>query len=329
MNEKITLQLLAERLPADIFGEDADSRAALVSEIFAVASEILSEGHELTVKGLGTFSPSADNPGEPVKFTPDEHFTAIVNAPFAGFHTVEITDGVSDNMLEQITVTAEDDSEDTVSEEREAEVATGFVPEPEPVPESVIPEPEPLPESHIPSPEPLPSAELPEAAPLPPAYIPEPSPLPPAYIPEPDPRVQPLIAEEDRPSDYSQSVTADDTDIPEPAEEEAPVTDTTAVIPTAPVDQPIVEQEVIPSGGPDDGEVQEEPAYDDDDESANHHQEPQSSRFGSGFFWGFLTGLLIGAIILLIYVMLTAGPSPADPYEASALDADAVETMME
>lgn len=335
MNEKITLQLLAERLPADIFGADADSRAALVSEIFALASEILSEGHELTVKGLGTFSPSADNPASPVIFTPDDHFTAIVNAPFAGFHTVEIADGVSDNMLDRVTVAPSDGSHETPREEvrEEPEVAVGVIPGPEPVPESAIPGPEPLPESHIPSPEPLPAAELPEAAPLPPAYIPEPSPIPPAYIPEPEPRVQPQIAEEDRPSDFTPPVIVDETGIsgqPEISDEEASVSVASVEIAPVPVDESVAGQEVIPAGGTVvDEAVQEEPAYDYDADPAYQQQEPQSSRFGSGFFWGFLTGLLIGAVVLLIYVMLTAGPAPDDPYEAAALDADAVETMME
>lgn len=36
------------------------------------------------------------------------------------------------------------------------------------------------------------------------------------------------------------------------------------------------------------------------------------SRFGSGFFWGLLTGLVIGALLFLIYVMLTADVAPAD-----------------
>lgn len=58
-------------------------------------------------------------------------------------------------------------------------------------------------------------------------------------------------------------------------------------------------------------------------------QEAESSRFGVGFFWGLLTGLLVGAILFMIYVLLTTRTEPMSAYEIEAETADAAITAIE
>ncbi len=331
MNEKITLRLLADRLPAEIFGSDSDSRSAFISEIFAAAAELLSEGQTMNIKGLGSFVPNPGDPQMAVVFTPDDHFSAIVNAPFAGFRPMEIADEVTDNMLEEVAAAeADPESEadreiaasvdveeagdaDVARRKEEPEVAVGYIPEAEPAAPSVIPSPEPMPEGEIPEAAPLPPSAIPEASPLPPPFIPEASPLPPAYIPEPEPRVQPEIkveAEEEPDTVIISSVPE-----PEPVLMEEPEQETELTVEAAPVVSQVTAAEET-----------EDAATSMD--GTDLYPEEHKSRFGAGFFWGLLTGLLLGGVVLLLYVMLT-GPSLTDPYAAEALDADAVETMME
>lgn len=57
--------------------------------------------------------------------------------------------------------------------------------------------------------------------------------------------------------------------------------------------------------------------------------EAESSRFGVGFFWGLLTGLLVGAILFMIYVLLTTRTEPMSAYEIEAETADAAITAIE
>lgn len=58
-------------------------------------------------------------------------------------------------------------------------------------------------------------------------------------------------------------------------------------------------------------------------------QEAGTSRFGVGFFWGLLCGLLVGAILFMIYVLLTTRSEPMPAYEMEAEAADAAITAIE
>lgn len=58
-------------------------------------------------------------------------------------------------------------------------------------------------------------------------------------------------------------------------------------------------------------------------------QEAGTSRFGVGFFWGLLSGLLVGAILFMIYVLLTTRSEPMPAYEMEAEAADAAITAIE
>lgn len=49
-------------------------------------------------------------------------------------------------------------------------------------------------------------------------------------------------------------------------------------------------------------------------------KEEMSSRFGIGFFWGLLTGLIVGAIIFLVYVILTTDISGASTMESDIIE---------
>lgn len=243
MNGKITLRQLADRLPADIFGKDADARVAIVSEIFALAGDTLASGEEISLPGIGLFSLTGD-PSDPVAFTPDRSLAETVNAPFASFKAVELAPEVTDSMLDRAgeTADAEPDPAGDIDPEPLEEPSEG---EGMAVAEPVV-----------------------EVAPVE-APAPEPQPRP-----EPQPAAEPEVA---------------------------PVTDT----PAAPSNLLILDPV-------------EDLSTPDDDSEAEVDTAAQSSRFGVGFFCGLLTGLVIGAILFLVYVMVTSGVMQDDDIPSEA-----------
>lgn len=200
MNEKLSLQQLAELLPEDVFGTDAERRASLVSEIFGIVADSLAAGENVSVKGIGSFQPTG-NMMSPVSFEPSASFTDIVNAPFAAFEPVELAESFTDELLRN----------ELAEEEAEA---------------PALPEP---------------AAEEPEE---------------PAAAGEPE---EPTAAEPQEPS---------------------------------------------------------------------AHDVPQASRFGNGFFWGLLTGLVIGAILFMAYVMVTTPDVPQSDIEP-VLDEETASAALE
>lgn len=117
-----------------------------------------------------------------------------------------------------------------------------------------------------PEPEPEPEPEAPSES------FEEPAPEP-EEVPEPEPEpAEPEPAEPEAPSESSES-----SEISEISEEPQP----------EPVEAP------APAPEPQPAEPEPEPA------------EAPRSNFGVGFFWGLLTGLVIGAILFLAYVMVT------------------------
>ncbi|MDE5626438.1 MAG: hypothetical protein K2I58_00600, partial [Candidatus Amulumruptor sp.] len=58
-------------------------------------------------------------------------------------------------------------------------------------------------------------------------------------------------------------------------------------------------------------------------------QEAEGSRFGAGYFWGLLTGLLVGAILFMIYVLITTSSEPLSTYEIEDEAAAAAITAIE
>lgn len=102
MNNKLTILDIAESV-ADKSGLTKKESEQFVKEFFLLASEVISKGESLTIKGVGTFSPvwvdartsvdvntkeSIEIPGHyKLSFTPDKSMRDAVNAPFAAFIT--------------------------------------------------------------------------------------------------------------------------------------------------------------------------------------------------------------------------------------------------
>lgn len=146
------IQLLTE-----LSGTDATVTHKFIHEFFAIIQECLIQRQQVKIKGIGTFAVENPESGE-VCFSPDPELAAAVNAPFAMFSPVELSDGISAEDLEPESDIATDRGSDT----------SGYVvtiddpcPEPEPAP---VPEPEP---ETNPCPEPEPGPELPEEEPQP------------------------------------------------------------------------------------------------------------------------------------------------------------------
>ncbi|MBQ3555045.1 MAG: HU family DNA-binding protein [Bacteroidales bacterium] len=106
MNNKLTILDIAESV-ADKSGLTKKESEQFVKEFFLLASEVISKGESLTIKGVGTFSPvwvdartsvdvntkeSIEIPGHyKLSFTPDKSMRDAVNAPFAAFTTEVVT----------------------------------------------------------------------------------------------------------------------------------------------------------------------------------------------------------------------------------------------
>lgn len=125
MNQKITLSDLTDEI-AVITGKQKLQVEALLRELFSLISESLIEDDKIKIKKLGTFKAieveqrrSIDvNTGEEivipsyrkVTFTPDKELAEAVNLPFSAFETVEISDNVTDEMLDNIGEELKDDA---------------------------------------------------------------------------------------------------------------------------------------------------------------------------------------------------------------------------
>lgn len=177
MNRKVTLASLAERL-AEICNIPAAEAESRIKSYFDIIAETISAGDSVKVKGLGTFKAVGIEPRESVDvttgkrmlipghrravFTPEKSLAEKVNAPFAAFEAVELSDDISEEELdaaaqeetvaavpEESVVTSEveptADAQETPEETIE-EPATASVEEEEKPVEASEPEPEPEPE---------------------------------------------------------------------------------------------------------------------------------------------------------------------------------------
>lgn len=129
--------------------------------------------------------------------------------------------------------------------------------------------------------------------------------------PEAEPQVEP------------EPVTAPAEPEPQPSPEPVPAAEPEPVPAVEPEPVPAAELEPVPVAEPE-PEIAPEPVPEIVPE-----QEAGSSRFGVGFFWGLLTGLLVGAILFMIYVLLTTRTEPLPTYEIEAEAADAAITVIE
>lgn len=177
MNRKVTLASLAERL-AEICNIPAAEAESRIKSYFDIIAETVSSGDSVKVKGLGTFKAVGIEPRESVDvttgkrmlipghrravFTPEKSLAEKVNAPFAAFEAVELSDDISEEELdaaareetaadvpEAPVVTFEDeptaDAQETPEDAIEDAVVTSVEEEEKPV-EASEQEPEPEPE---------------------------------------------------------------------------------------------------------------------------------------------------------------------------------------
>lgn len=116
MSEKVTLNSLAERL-APAFGLTSAEAEVLIKSYFDIIGETLLNGDNVKVKGLGTFKAVGIEARESVDvntgqrmlipghrravFTPEKALAERVNAPFAAFEAVELSDEISEADLDE------------------------------------------------------------------------------------------------------------------------------------------------------------------------------------------------------------------------------------
>ena len=163
MNKKLTILDIAD-LVATKSGVTKKEAELFVKEFFSLASEIISSGESLTIKGVGTFLPvwvdartSVDvNTKQPIEipghyklsFTPDKTMKDAVNAPFAAFTTevveveipemVEIKDDGNEYSEEQTDESETLVIEDEVLSDINIEIAQPEIVETEVVEESKV-----------------------------------------------------------------------------------------------------------------------------------------------------------------------------------------------
>lgn len=114
MNNTITLSQLITRL-ATVSGVDNNTARKFLRALFATVEDNVAAGHTITIKGIGTFRPVAndlDSGNTTVAFTPDKDLAAELNRPFEVFSAVELADGVTFDETGQETPEEETHDED-------------------------------------------------------------------------------------------------------------------------------------------------------------------------------------------------------------------------
>lgn len=165
MDNKITFPELASAVAAAA-GVSKSVCEEFLRELFAVISEQLEAGENVKIKRIGTFKSQLVEPRKSVdvqtgreieipghrkvSFTPAKELAEAVNMPFAAFETVELTDGVTEEMLDQA-------AGETVVEQPITEPEP--TPEVKPVPQEVTPVPEETQWVEESAPEPMPEPQ--------------------------------------------------------------------------------------------------------------------------------------------------------------------------
>lgn len=282
MNEKIPIKSLSEQVASRVNIEVSDAQGAIKS-IFSLIAEVLKEGKSVTINGLGTFSPDV-NPLEPVSFIPDAELAEELNAPFSMFEPERLSDSVSEADLDQagIMERSADNTDSTLKVETQSAQTqeTEKIPVQEPVKDntgwaSVLAE-------KISEKESI-------AEPVTPLIVKEKEEQPQIISLTNEP-IETCLVSEGR-NNPQKSEAVEDTKVAVPVAE-------TSTAPTPPIpaaSRPALE---VPEWPEEEAVIEEErPRHIDSD----HNEE--NSRFKSGFFWGLIVGLLIGALILFGYAM--------------------------
>lgn len=282
MNEKIPIKSLSEQVASRVNIEVSDAQGAIKS-IFSLIAEVLKDGKSVTINGLGTFSPDV-NPLEPVSFIPDAELAEELNAPFSMFEPERLSDSVSEADLDQagIMERSADNTDSTLKVETQSAQTqeTEKIPVQEPVKDntgwaSVLAE-------KISEKESI-------AEPVTPLIVKEKEEQSQIISLTNEPIETSLVSEGRNNPQKSEAV--ENTKVAVPVAE-------TSTAPTPPIpaaSRPALE---VPEWPEEDAVIEEErPRHIDSD----HNEE--NSRFKSGFFWGLIVGLLIGALILFGYAM--------------------------
>ncbi|MBO4964657.1 MAG: HU family DNA-binding protein [Muribaculaceae bacterium] len=148
MNSKISLPELTALLALQS-GKSKKICEEFLKTFFSVITETLAEGENVKIKGIGSFKISRVEARKSVNittgqefeipahnrvsFVPSKELAALVNAPFEAFDTVELSDAVTDAMLD--SVTAESEEPETAED---IDVVTTVESEPEPAVEDEI-----------------------------------------------------------------------------------------------------------------------------------------------------------------------------------------------
>lgn len=109
MNEKKPLRALAEEISRRS-GCNIDVAQSYIKTLFAIVADRLLNGETVTINGLGTFTP-IPNPDEPLRFAVDNDLACELNAPFAMFKAVDFSGEIDIDQLDGITSSTVDEAE--------------------------------------------------------------------------------------------------------------------------------------------------------------------------------------------------------------------------
>lgn len=315
MNNKIPLKKLADRLSVQS-GVSSERALSFLKSLFQTIADRLYNGESVTISGLGTFSVS-HNPEDPVHFMPEKQFADDINAPFAMFEPVTIDNDIELSEIEAVGTPT------SVSDELVIAVEDTFT-DNEPEPESTVAEPETV------------GNEMPASF-SEPADSQAPEVTTVCTLNENADGATVVTSENE-----SMSETVSDTEMAVLQHSETAETNIKISEETMPGSEPVVEPEsdndqervdatsetLYPATEYEQTPADTNPEYGDDvsessdttaamtdatepsitylpedDEEYVEYNYPKKSRFGLGFLIGLITGLIIGALALVAYVV--------------------------
>lgn len=281
MNTKIPVKKLSERVALSV-NMPVEEVQSFIKILFEQIVDGLQQGESVTLPGLGKFTASS-MPDEPVAFIPEREFADAVNAPFVMFEPIPLSEGVTEEILDSVSISdASEGSQSTIATE-------------EPIP-SPLPEEKPeisnmeIGESPVSEPSPETGEDIPVLTDTE------------THIDTTDAATTEMYNndESDTVSEIKESISDADiatsqneTDI---TIEDRRISDVQAAIPQDHADDPSL---YIPED-----EVEYVGTSDDEDRS----------RFLPGFILGLITGLAIGALALFAYMVYFIN-SPVTPVE--------------
>lgn len=290
MKENINIRRLADVIAAKA---SADGRTVTPEEVaeflkvlFDTVGDTLLRGDSVEVDGLGAFIVDYSSQYG-IELLVDRGFAQTVNEPFDSFEATELDDEITNDLL--------DTCNDRPKPEPVADPVESIVQD---APVVDVEEPE-SPEAEV---ELLESVAIEEMAPA--SMLDENEELASEPMEAPAPAEEPEHEHEHEPQAQPQPEH-------EPVEEPAPVEE--------PEPQP------EPESNPD-PELKLEPESEPEPQLVPYHEpsKPEESKFGNGFILGLLTGLAIGAVGLLIYILFQPMPGADEEIEAEEVNTEAI-----